>query len=69
MSKSNDPGMFEDRTLADSELDAVTGAWNAVGAVTGAVSGAATGCTKANGSGSWIEALATAMGQAMDARL
>ena len=25
MSKTNDPGMFEDRTLADSELDAVSG--------------------------------------------
>jgi hypothetical protein len=31
MSKTNDPGMFEDRTLADSELDAVSGGWSLSG--------------------------------------
>jgi hypothetical protein len=52
-------------TIEDTELDAVTGG----NAVNGAVSGAATGCTKANGSGSWLEALATAMGQAVNSQL
>ena len=67
MSKTNDTSRLatlEDHdTLADSELDAVTGAWNAVGVVTGAVTG---GGGKGNGSGSWLEALAIAMGHAMN---
>jgi hypothetical protein len=71
MSKTNDTSRLathEDHdTLADSELDAVTGAWNAVGMVTGAVTGAVTGGGgKGNGSGSWLEALAIAMGHAMN---
>jgi hypothetical protein len=64
MSKSNDtsrPATLEDHdTLADTELDVVTGAWNAVEHGAGG---------KGNGSGSWLEALAIAMGQAMNARL
>jgi hypothetical protein len=66
MSKTNETFGDHD-TIEDTELDAVTGAWNAV--EHGAVTGAATGCGRANGSGSWLEALATAMGQAMEARL
>ena len=65
MSKTNDTSRLatlEDHdTLADSELDAVTGAWNAVGAMTGAAAGG-----KGKGSGSWLEALAIAMGHAMN---
>jgi hypothetical protein len=51
MNKTNDTSNLEDRgTLADSELDAVTGG------------------TKDKGSASWLEALARAMGKAMDAQ-
>ena len=50
-------------TIEDTELDAVTGGFNAV------EHGAVTSGTKANGSGSWLEAVAIAMGQAMEARL
>jgi hypothetical protein len=66
MSKSNETFGDHD-TTENTELDAATGGWNAV--EQGAITGAATGCTKANGSGSWLGALATAMGQAMAARL
>ena len=65
MSKSNDTsdlsdGTFEDHdTLADTELDAVTGAFYSVEHGAGG---------KGNGSGSWLEALAIAMGQAMNAQ-
>ena len=68
MSKANHTSRvatLEDHdTIEDTELDAVTSG----NAVSGAVTGAVAGCTKANGSGSWLEALAKAMGQAMDAQ-
>jgi Bacteriocin class II with double-glycine leader peptide len=59
----------EHDTIEDTELDAVTGGNAVNGAVTGALAGAATGCTKANSSGSWLGAFATAMGQLMNSRL
>jgi hypothetical protein len=62
VSKTNEAFGDHD-TIEDTGLDTVTGAWNAV------EHGAVAGCTKANGSGSWLEALATAMGQAMNSRL
>ena len=68
MSKTNGtpkPTALEDhRPLADSELDAVTGGFFAdyVKQLL------ANSEPKANGSGSWFEALATAMGQAMNLR-
>jgi hypothetical protein len=70
MSKTNDTSRLvtleNHDTIEDTELDAVTGAWNAVGVLTGAVTGAVTGGGgNGKGSGSWLEALAIAMGQAM----
>jgi hypothetical protein len=59
MSKTNETFGDHD-TIEDTELDAVTGAWNAVEHGAGG---------KGNGSGSWLEALATAMGQAMNSQL
>ena len=70
MSKTNDTKKIRDltedhRPLADSELDAVTGGFFAdyVKQLL------ANSEPKANGSGSWFEALATALGQAMNSRL
>jgi hypothetical protein len=62
MSKTNET-FGDHNTIEDTELDAVTGAWNAV------EHGVVTAGTKANGSGSWFEALAIAMGQAMNSPL
>jgi hypothetical protein len=63
MSKTKETFGDHDAIDEDTELDAVTGAWNAV------EHGAVSGCSKANGSGSWLEAFATAMGQAMNSQL
>jgi hypothetical protein len=70
MSKTNDTKKIREltedhRPLADSELDAVTGGFFAdyVKQLL------ANSEPKANGSGSWFEALATALGQAMNSRL
>jgi uncharacterized protein YcfJ len=72
MNKTNHTSRLATRedhdTIEDTELDPVTGGNAVNGAVTGALAGAMAGCAKANGSGSWLEALAKAMGQAMDAQ-
>ena len=71
MSKTNDTSDFgratleDHRPLADSELNAVSGGFFAdyVKQLL------ANSEPKANGSGSWFEAFATALGQAMNSRL
>ena len=70
MSKTSDTSKFdhaklENRVLADSELDAVSGGFFAdyVKQLL------ANSEPKGNGSGSWFDALATALDQAMNSRL
>jgi hypothetical protein len=59
MNKTNHTSRLATRedhyTIEDTELDPVTGG-NAVNGAVTAVAGAVAGCTKANSSGSWLEA-------------